>query len=337
MTAPDFLHNLYAYNRWANERVLDAAARADPSALQGDLGAGQGNALETLQHLLGAQVGWLRFWRGEEQLPRKTDMLSLNELTRAFAKSHADLQHFLDGLGPAAVDTDLTDIEGGVTSRWKQWHLLFHVVNHGTQHRAEVGQGLMRAGSSPGDLDYGHFCDERSSSDAGSLEMMDALYDYTFWADDRLLAAMAGITDDELLARRGEAGFSIGLALLHSMLAQRGWLRIWSGYDVDVALPGAAMGGHLDNLVDGYRRTHEAIAAFIDTLTDGTLAQTREIRPDQYNSWTRNERRLWDAMIHVVNHTTQHRAEAAAALTAMGRSPGDLELDELMVSRTTAR
>jgi len=35
---------------------------------------------------------------------------------------------------------------------------------------------------------------------------------------------------------------------------------------------------------------------------------------------------LWRLMAHVVNHGTQHRGEAAALLTGMGHSPGDIDL-----------
>lgn len=51
------------------------------------------------------------------------------------------------------------------------------------------------------------------------------------------------------------------------------------------------------------------------TLTDGFVGHVHEGLP------------VWQMLLHVVNRGTQHRAEAAALLSAEGRSPGELDLN----------
>ena len=139
---------LFAYDRWATTRVLDAAVGIDeatwsePNAI-GDRGLGG-----ILVHALGASQRWrhgLSGAPGEAPRPEDGALPSVDALRAAWMIEWPAMDAWL-----ARLDDDvMTQSEGGITL----WQALAHVVNHGTQHRAEAAALLTTAGHSPGDLD----------------------------------------------------------------------------------------------------------------------------------------------------------------------------------------
>lgn len=61
----DAIRTLYAYNAWANARVLEATARLSPAQLvDADGGGGYGSVWDTLVHLVGVEWLFLERCRG---------------------------------------------------------------------------------------------------------------------------------------------------------------------------------------------------------------------------------------------------------------------------------
>jgi uncharacterized damage-inducible protein DinB len=158
-------------------------------------------------------------------------------------------------------------------------------------------------------------------------EIMSALYDYGEQATNTVLDAATGLTDVQWLAP-GDAGRgSIRDTLVHLVSTQKGWSAWWDG-----SLP--AMEAYALSLdpaefpdAAALRREWAAVSAatraFAAGLTDADLERV-------YSTPMPNgivfALPLWQMMIHVANHGTQHRSEAAAMLTAFDHSPGDLDL-----------
>ncbi len=155
----DQMRALVAYNRWANGKVLDAAARLTPAQLDGSGPSSFGSIRANMTHLLTAQTTWLARWRGESGRPPETS--SIDELRAAFAIADDALAAHVE---PLTAD-DLARVVAYKNSRGDAqarpfWQLVTQVVNHGTHHRAESGALLATFDASPGDMDFVYFATE---------------------------------------------------------------------------------------------------------------------------------------------------------------------------------
>ena len=71
------------------------------------------------------------------------------------------------------------------------------------------------------------------------------------------------------------------------------------------------------------RPGRQSRAAFVAGLTEDDLEKVVAYVNVQGETWAYP---LWQQLLHQVNHATQHRSEAAAALTRFRHSPGWLDV-----------
>jgi len=161
----DDLRFLWAYNAWANARVLDAAARVTPERFLAPARASHGSLRGALVHTLSAE--WV--WRQRCELgitpPAHLDeraFPTVAALAGRWDAERAAWGTFLTPLTDAgATRTVAYTTFAGERHADPLWQIVAHVVNHGTQFRAEAGLLLAEHGHSPGDLDLIRFLRER--------------------------------------------------------------------------------------------------------------------------------------------------------------------------------
>jgi uncharacterized damage-inducible protein DinB len=148
------------------------------------------------------------------------------------------------------------------------------------------------------------------------------LYRYNTWANRRILARAEEVTAEQLTAPAPFPSGSLLGTLAHTLGAEWLWLRRWRGDPVGALLP-ALDEPEFNALRVLWTEEERRQEAFIAGLAERDLDRIVSYRT---LAGREDAQPLWALMVHVVNHGTQHRSEAAAMLTGYGRSPGDLDL-----------
>ncbi|MCC6178091.1 MAG: DinB family protein [Chloroflexi bacterium] len=155
------LRMMYGYNRWATDRLLEAASRLSPEQYHAPGTEGRGSIHEGLLHVVGAQRGWLSWWDGSlpaaEAYRRQAtptefpNLAALEALWKDVARqTDAFVERLTDEKAAEIYSFALPD---GRSGGMYLWQMMLHIVNHGTQHRSEAAAQLTGFGHSPGPLD----------------------------------------------------------------------------------------------------------------------------------------------------------------------------------------
>jgi uncharacterized damage-inducible protein DinB len=138
---------LFGYDRWATRKVLDAA-RGVGQDIWGATGVvGERGLGSILVHMLGAHQRWRHAFLQDGQQPRPEDgpLPAVDELRALWDEELDVTEAWLDTVS----DGFLAYVHEGIPV----WQMLFHLANHGTQHRSEAALLLTAVDRSPGDLD----------------------------------------------------------------------------------------------------------------------------------------------------------------------------------------
>lgn len=151
------LLTLFDYNYWANELILRAAAKVSPAEFVAPHSFSHGGLRGILVHAMSAE--WVWRTRFQERvyptaLLSEADFPTFADLRARWQQEEAAMRTYVASLSDEQINSPIFyKSTNGAPYEDLLWQLLFHVINHGTQHRSEAAALLTDFGHSPGNID----------------------------------------------------------------------------------------------------------------------------------------------------------------------------------------
>jgi uncharacterized damage-inducible protein DinB len=149
---------------------------------------------------------------------------------------------------------------------------------------------------------------------------MEALFDFTYWADRTILKACRTLPAEAFSRPVSITYRDLRGTLVHTLDVEMSWRRRLRGepkavWDASLA---AADYPSVAALEKRWAQDEAEMRAWIRGLTDADLAATQDLGDsDRFP--------LWFYLVHIVTHSEQQRRDAQLILRHLGSEPPDLE------------
>ena len=154
-------------------------------------------------------------------------------------------------------------------------------------------------------------------------EMLIEVYNYTCWANDKILEKAEQIDKQQLLDSTPLGHGSLYETIFHTVSVEIIWRTLTQSGDLDPAtLPQSADHQSVEALRALWAAERVQMHEYLNALSEDELIESITLR-----DWQGNERIYirWKLLVHLMLHSMQHRTESAAILTEQAQSPGDID------------
>lgn len=146
---------------------------------------------------------------------------------------------------------------------------------------------------------------------------------YNRWANRRLSAAVAALSEDDYYAERGAFFGSIHGTLNHLLVGDRLWLGRIERAPYKVSGLNAIVCADRAAFLDERAAEDERLIRVVDGMDADALASVLDYKT---TSGASNADPLWLIVTHMFNHATHHRAQVHTLLSQVPADPPPLDL-----------
>ena len=139
---------LFAFDRWANTKVLDACRKLTAEQYGAEPVPGWSSVRSTIYHIAMVTDFHLRTLAGDpnDGFQTEADVATVDDAARLLERDYRRFEELRPTLTPERLNTLLTLRAIGRIFTLPRWAMLRHIVNHSTYHRGQVAAKLKRFG-----------------------------------------------------------------------------------------------------------------------------------------------------------------------------------------------